>query len=271
MINPNEIIPGVLFYSYLSATKKEKVGFLEHSILVLQVSGHFMLETANQKITMNAGEMILIRRNQLGAITKTPLENENYETIVIALQEKLLRKIAIDEQIEVAHSYSGPANIHIPSNPYLQGYFQSIVPYVRNAQKLLNDEIGFLKVKEAVKLLLHTQPALKTFLFDFSDPYKIDLEDFMFKNYHFNLPIEKFAQLTGRSLATFKRDFKSIFNAAPRQWLQEKRLTEARLLLETKKLKPSEIYFDLGFETLSHFSTAFKKRFHLTPSQVITK
>jgi AraC-like DNA-binding protein len=126
--------------------------------------------------------------------------------------------------------------------------------------------MGILKVKEGVKLLLHALPGLRNFLFDFSEPYKIDLERFMLSNFRFNIPVERYAQLTGRSLAGFKRDFQKTFGLPPRQWLQEKRLAEARYLIEDKNLKPSEIYFDLGFETLSHFSTSFKKRFGKSPS-----
>ena len=110
-------------------------------------------------------------------------------------------------------------------------------------------------------------PGLREFLFGFSEPHKIDLEKFMLSNYHFNVPVERFAQLTGRSLAGFKRDFQKMFGLAPRQWLQEKRLTEARHLLEKKNRKPSAIYLDLGFESLSHFSHSFKKRFGKAPTE----
>ena len=70
-------------------------------------------------------------------------------------------------------------------------------------------------MKEAVQLLLHTMPGLTEFLFDFSEPHKMDLEKFMRANYQFNVPVEKFARLTGRSLAGFKRDFQKAFGMAP--------------------------------------------------------
>jgi AraC-like DNA-binding protein len=54
---------------------------------------------------------------------------------------------------------------------------------------------------------------------------------------------------------------------SPRHWLQVKRLTEARHLIEKKNRKPSEIYLDLGFESLSHFSHSFKKRFGKAPTE----
>jgi AraC family transcriptional regulator, exoenzyme S synthesis regulatory protein ExsA len=250
--------------------RKEKVCFLEHTTLVLQVSGQFTLETSSQKISMRKGEMLLISKNQLGQITKFPLPGEeNYETIVITLQEDLVRKIALEEQIDIQHKhkYAGPPNILIPGNDFLQGYFQSIIPYVRNPAEKITTAMGMLKVKEAVKLVLHAMPELSGLLFDFSEPYKIDLEKFMLTNYHFNVPVEKFAQLTGRSLAGFKRDFKKTFDTSPRQWLQEKRLMEARHLIEKKNKKPAAIYLDLGFESLSHFSHSFKKKFGKAPSE----
>ena len=266
MTNPTEIIPGVIFYSYYAAQRKEKVGFFEHSTLVLQVSGQFTFETAVQKITMKGGEMMLLRKNQLGELSKSPLEGTHYETIIICLTEELLRQFALEEKIEAKQKYSGPSNILIPTNDFLHGFFQSIIPYVRHPDEKVTKDMGMLKVREAVKLLLNTLPELQDFLFDFSEPYKMDLEKFMLTNYHFNVPVEKFAQLTGRSLAGFKRDFQKTFDMSPRHWLQEKRLTEARHLIETKNKKPSAIYLDLGFESLSHFSHAFKKRFGKTPT-----
>lgn len=266
MTNPAEILPGVIFYSYLSAERKDKVCFWANHGLVMMVSGQFNLETSGQSISIKAGEMLLIGKNQLGTLTKTPLPGENYESIVISLQEDLLRKIVLEEKIIADGKYTGPPNIRIPSNTFLQGFFQSIMPYARGAAETLSEDMGILKVKEAVKLLLHTLPALRNFLFDFSEPHKIDLERFMVSNYHFNVPVEKFAQLTGRSLAGFKRDFQKTFNMPPRHWLQEKRLTEARHLIETKNQKPSAIYLDLGFESLSHFSNSFKKKFGKAPT-----
>ncbi|TLV03419.1 helix-turn-helix domain-containing protein [Dyadobacter luticola] len=267
MTNPAEIIPGILFYSYLSTVRKDKVAFMEHNTLVLQIAGHFSLQTASEQVSMGPGQMLLIQKNQLGELTKTPVDGQDYQTIVITLQEDMLRKIALEEQIELGQKYVGPQNILIPGNDYLRAFFQSIIPYVRHPDEKITHTMGVLKVKEAVHLLLHTMPELEEFLFDFSEPYKMDLERFMHSNFHYNIPVEKFARLTGRSLAGFKRDFQKIFGMAPRHWLQERRLAEARHLIETKHKKPSAIYLDLGFESLSHFSYSFKKKFGVAPTE----
>jgi len=267
MTSPEEILPGVIFYSYLSAERKEKVCIWNHHTLILQVSGQLILETSGQNISMKGGELLLIGKNQIGTLTKTPLPESNYETIVISLQEDLLRRILLEEKLEADRKYIGEPNVLIPSNEFLKGYFQSIVPYARNSGADITDEMGILKVKEGVKLLLHAVPALRNFLFDFSAPYKINLERFMFRNFHFNIPVEKFAQLTGRSLASFKRDFQKAYGSPPRRWLQDQRLLTAKHLIETKHRKPSDIYLGLGFESLSHFSHSFKKKFGMAPTE----
>jgi AraC-like DNA-binding protein len=52
----------------------------------------------------------------------------------------------------------------------------------------------------------------------------------------FNMSLEKLGYLTGRSLSTFNRDFKKLFNTTPQKWLTDKRLELAHYqLLEKRK------------------------------------
>ena len=83
-----------------------------------------------------------------------------------------------------------------------------------------------------------------------------------------NLTMEKFGYLTGRSLTTFKRDFKKTFNTTPQKWLMVKRLELAHYQLSKKGIKPIDVYLETGFENLSHFSFAFKKHFGYAPTKL---
>lgn len=71
-----------------------------------------------------------------------------------------------------------------------------------------------------------------------------------------------------RSLSTFKREFKNIFNENPHKWILNKKLEDAKSLLLNGE-KASEIYLDLGFNSLQHFSKAFKERFNINIKVVI--
>ena len=102
----------------------------------------------------------------------------------------------------------------------------------------------------------------------FSEMGKIDLEKYMEEHFMYNLPLERFAFLTGRSLTTFKSDFKKVFNNTPGKWLTEKRLQLAYHKLSMEKQKITDVYHSVGFENLSHFSFAFKKAFGHSPSSL---
>ena len=97
------------------------------------------------------------------------------------------------------------------------------------------------------------------------------VEAFMLKNFRYNISLEQFAKLSGRSLTSFKREFVEIFNSSPANWLKNKRLSEAYALIAEKSLKPDDIYYDLGFENLSHFYTAFKQKYGMTPAESKTQ
>lgn len=100
------------------------------------------------------------------------------------------------------------------------------------------------------------------------EPQNVSLRRVMEENYCFNLKMEEYAQLCNRSLSTYKRDFRKVYNTAPGKWLLEQRLSHARRLLFTGKKTISEATFESGFESVAHFSRAFKKRFGETPSAV---
>ncbi len=95
----------------------------------------------------------------------------------------------------------------------------------------------------------------------------IDLKTVMSENYLYNLKVEEFAKLCGRSLSAFKRDFKNIFNTTPSRWIKSKRLEHAKKLLIETDLNINQICYDCGFINSSHFIKSFKEKYQLPPHQ----
>lgn len=77
--------------------------------------------------------------------------------------------------------------------------------------------------------------------------------------------MSEFAAYTGRSLATFKRDFASISDLPPQKWLIRQRLEAARRMICDEGRRVSDVYLEVGFKNRSHFTVAFKKQYGFAP------
>jgi len=252
-----------------SCTSKDQWGyeqFVPEHILAFQLSGETHIFHQQGVFVLKKGRILLAHRNQFAKSLKIPATDNEYKAVSIILKTEDLKKFAAINNIVCDKKYSGKKNIVLKPDSYLKSYFQSLIPYLEHPEDG-NGRMVFSKISEAIELLLNLNTELKNFFFDFSEPHKINLEDFMRDNYHYKAPLESFAKLTGRSIASFKRDFIKIFNISPAKWLKDMRLKEAYRLIHHENKRPPDIYLDLGFENLSHFYTAFKNKYGVTPTE----
>jgi AraC-like DNA-binding protein len=266
MPQPNKR-PSPIAYSCYVARSREGEQFIPDHVFGYQVSGTMIMNDGNKEYIFAPGNFRFSRRNHLVKFNKLPPEGGEFKSFSVYFDQPFLRNLSMEAGYKVEKHIGGPAVIHLKSAPLYKSYFESLLPYMQ-----LNGEedagLVTLKLREAVLLLLKVNPGMKDILFDFSEPGKIDLEAFMNKNFHFNVDLNRFAYLTGRSLATFKRDFEKLFHLTPSRWLQQRRLQEAYYLIKEKGKAASDIYLDLGFEDLSHFSFVFKKQFGAAPTKI---
>ena len=239
--------------------------FIDEHYFMYVVKGIVILYDGSKYLELRSGESCIARKNRLGRYYKMK-ENNELEKVILALDETFLKKFHDKHKTTITKFESTETCIPISKNELLTNYITSLQPYYSRGQ--ISEPFSEVKREELLLIILQSQPALSGLFFDFGIPAKINLEEFMSRNYTFNVSIDRFAFLTGRSLSAFKRDFRQIFHETPGHWLVLKRLQEAHFLIDQKGRKPSDIYLDLGFETLSHFSFAFKKQFGLTPTEL---
>lgn len=91
------------------------------------------------------------------------------------------------------------------------------------------------------------------------------ITDFMERHYSYNLRLEDYALLTGRSVSTFVRDFKRVYQTTPNQWITEKKLELGRQLLLQNNCSVTQVAADAGFENVSHFIRIYKRKYGITP------
>jgi len=255
-----------ILYSCTSEPKRGTEPFVPEHCLSYILSGEIDIHTHNGILTYGKGSLGLIRRNQLIKAVKKPVAHEPFMSVNIFLTQELLKKYSIEHDVKAGAVYIAEPNILLPIDSFMNGYLHSLLPYFEKPDEL-TPTMASLKTIEAIELLLRN-PSLGNMLFDFGEPFKIDLEAYMNRYFTYNVPMSQFALLTGRSLSTFKRDFAKVFNVPPEKWLQQKRLDLAHYLLTQRRQRPSEVYLEVGFENFSHFSTSFKKVFGVSPGMV---
>lgn len=262
-MNTHDNIYGIQKSCYSTSNKTGEHFIKEHGICLI-VSGEMEAFDGKEKLLYKKGDVILFRKNALIRFVKYAQTDNPFEAISLLLDDKLL--IGFAQQHNITATQAPKESLFkISPDSLIISYFTGLKPYF---DQEISQELATVKKEEIIHLLLRNHGMYKDILFNFSMPGKIDLEAFMNTNFRFNVPLSQFAFLTGRSLATFKRDFEKAFHNSPSRWIQQKRLEEAHFLLEAKKMKAKDVYLEVGFETLSHFSYSFKKHFGVTPSSI---
>ncbi|MDF2934167.1 MAG: AraC family transcriptional regulator [Chryseobacterium sp.] len=251
--------------SYEDKLFKTEVVF-DHHMLVWFISGETKIIQADQSYLFTPGDIFLIPRNQLATIINYPKDGLPHKSVVMHLSINRLRAFYANETLKTKITATQKI-LSFDKHPLLESCLASLIPYF-DVQEKFPENIASLKITEAISILRTIDKSIDNILANFEEPYKIELADFMEKNFMFNMPLEKFSYLTGRSLSTFKRDFKTIYGTTPQRWLTQKRLKLAHYQLTEKNRKPVEVYLETGFENLSHFSYAFKKHFGVTPTEL---
>lgn len=246
--------------SCVHATKDHTLVYLYSGKLIIEDNG-------KEERVVLPGECVFIRRNHRVKMTKLYSESGQYKGISMTFRRNILRefysrmdKNTIPKDIKASEESVFP----IPIRPDIDSLFQSLIPYFDSSVQPTEDIIK-LKEQEGIYCLLNTSKDLFPVLFDFTEAWKIDILDFLNENYMDELTMEEIAAYTGRSLATFKRDFAKVSNLTPQKWLINKRLEIAYNKLKNEKKKVSDVYVEVGFKNLSHFYTAFKKQYGFSP------
>ncbi|RAJ93032.1 AraC-like DNA-binding protein [Larkinella arboricola] len=262
----NYITPDIKLSVFEDKLFKTEVLF-EHHLLVWFISGETKIIQAGTSYLFTAGDIFLIPRNQVVTIINYPKNGLPHKAVAMHLTVDRLRNYYAKLPVKPV-AYVTDKVYQFKNHPLLHSCLASLVPYF-DMQEDFPEEIASMKILEAITILRTIDKDVDGILANFDTPGKIDLVKFMESHFMYNLPLEKFGYMTGRSLSTFNRDFRKTFSATPQKWLTQKRLEFAHYQIAEHKKKPVEVYLEAGFEDLSHFSFAFKKHFGYIPTTLV--
>ncbi len=249
----------------LSGTEILMEQFIPDHVFLYVTRGTIECYDGSKSYALKEGDYCIARKNRLARYYSK--KGNKFERIFFCFDEGFLRPFQEKHHLSKVTFGHTDTFVEINQSDLIPEFIRSLKPYTDSAGRI-NEAFEDVKYEELLIILLQNQPELAGLFFDYARPEKINLEEFMNRNFTFNVRMEQFAFLTGRSLSAFKRDFKTTFNQTPNHWLVQRRLQEAYFLIDKQHKKATEIYLDLGFEDLSHFSFAFKKQFGLRPTEL---
>lgn len=251
-----------------SCSVGEHPAYYPFNYLIYVERGVLNLRIDEAVYSIRENEFVFVRKNTRCVYRKEwGAQQEGFREYVFVLHDPLVKEVM--QEIEQAPKSMAPIApvIKFGDDPLLKALMKSLEVYIEGN---VNFDRRLLRIKthEALNALMKLQPDLAHLFSEYSLQVKSDLKAFMELNYTQNLSLSRIASLTGRSLSGFNRDFREIYEQAPHQWLLKKRLGRAMSMLKDSGLKPSQVYWQVGFEDLAHFSRAFKKEFEVPPSKV---
>lgn len=257
-----------LFVEYKCPLDSEKFKmWTDTPFLSYVISGKKDWTAIDKTYTIKAGEALFFKKGLYN--TKQYFE-EDYCTVVFFMTEDFIRRFMKQNENLLKFPVSKPIesqifNINVTDS--LKTLILSIFGYL-NQENIPRNlvEIKFNELLFNVTLNSNNKNLL-SFFNSLKEVKKANIKEIMNKNFHYDLSIEEYARLSGRSLSAFKRDFKNYFMETPGKWLNNTRLEYSKTLLDNHDLNISDVCYESGFKNISHFSNSFKKRFKYPPNE----
>lgn len=257
----------LLFVEYHCIIEEAKIGVWTHNnYFSYTLKGKKGIKCLGKEYHVDPGDVLFIKK---GAFVAQQFIKEDYCALFIFIPDEFIQRVVQQHQIPCPEvdpiEYSEPV-FHLNVDEILATYFHSVLNYFSQS-KPPPKELLKIKFKELIIDILSGphNPPLAGYFKELCSNSKISIREIMEANFAYNMKMEEFARLCGRSLSAFKRDFVKTYGISPGRWLTKTRLAYSKYLLETTDKSISQVAFDSGFANRSHFIRIFKEKFGRPP------
>jgi len=223
-------------------------------------NGQKQIYRAEGSTILRSGQGMLIPEGH-SIIAEHSDSDEPYNSIIIFFPASLGKEFIASRKPQEIGKGLVPY-IHFGIDGYIEEYVKSLKTLISRGHKL-SPELAAIKVNELLTALFDLNANLLVSLF--SDRQDLSLRSVIEQNLFKELSLEELAFLANRSVSSFKRDFIKMYGVPPQQYIRDRKLEIASKEL-LKGRSASELYLDYGYQHLSNFNTAFKRKFGVTPT-----
>ncbi len=202
--------------------------------------------------------------------------NGRFEQIIFYISSQQLQQAIFNLNINYGATFTSHHTctkcaarnfVALTASTALRNFFVGIDISLRNSGRLHNDVGQRIKLNELIYLLLSEEDGcFRRKVLRSSDAEMGQFVSVVYENLFNDISVDMLAEMTHRSLTSFKKEFKRQFNASPHRWIVEQRLDRAKIMLASTSRTISEIGAECAFANISHFIKLFKQRYNETPA-----
>ncbi len=189
--------------------------------------------------------------------------------------QRILLHLNITYRLNISNNHRCPtcrssSEIAMPAWSAVRVLFHAAAQYLQGEHGLDAAAENFKMTELIYHIVSHEDCCLKSKVLGSIDTGKESFEQVVYGHIFSECSIEELARKTHRSLTSFKKEFRRIYEMPPHKWFIRQRLIHSRLLLISTSKSVSEIGLQCSFPNTSHFIKLFKKAYGHTPSSYRT-
>ncbi|WP_075341653.1 helix-turn-helix domain-containing protein [Tenacibaculum agarivorans] len=257
-------------YDYKTSTESLKqMVTLQKNTFSFLIQGHKEVFSNKTQTIINNNSFLLMKKGRCLMTEKITNPNqENYRSILFFFNNEVLTEFVHKNKIEYQKNNTLKSSVFsFNYDDFLTTFTQSLIAITKLNAKVQTTLLQS-KFEELILYLISTHGTdfVASLLFEIQNENQHFIEVIEYNKLN-KLSLQELSFLCNMSISTFKREFTKHFNSSPSKWFVAQRLEHAAHLLENTSIRPTDIFEEIGYESLSNFIQAFKSKFGVTPKQ----
>lgn len=245
---------------------------IKQQIILNQNTFSFLME-GNKEVVFDSSALsidnsqFLIMKSGHCLMTEKLSNHKVYISVLLFFPNDHLLKFIQKNEINIKQPVDFNSVFSFSKDEFIQGYVKSLLD-ISKFSKAIQNKILLVKFEEIMIYLTSKYGTdFLGALIEKNNKSSQRLIQIVEANWMSKLTLKDLAFLCNMSVSTFKREFTKIYAESPIKWSLNKRLEHAHYLINHKNKISSEIYAEVGFESLSSFIQAYKSKYGMTPKQ----
>lgn len=265
---PHDQANEILIYDYHAEreSSRQQVVLSRHTISFLQ-EGEKEIITDNNHVAINHSNFLIMRAGHCLMTEKFSSNQERYSSLLLFFSHQSVLEFVKKHEIQLSLTEPVETTTAVIYDDFIRTFTLSLRDLM-GLDPTLRTKILAVKFEELMLYLIAREGTdLLESLLNTHDQRTFDFVKVVETNKHNKLTLKQLAFLSNMSVSTFKRAFEKHYQESPIKWFQDQRLVYAAYLLRSELRRPSDIYLETGYESLSNFTQAFKTKYGVTPKQ----